>query len=200
MANKVVASVGITVALSTEATEKGLYMSVQAAKQSENADDIGTDSEFTNTSQFNAGDTAYFIVYHHPDVVIDQIVSSYGTLQLHQANRAFTQCDVLSFTTIEDLKESDTKYNEAAVSQSVGGSYSVQWYTSSIPVQLALDKKTFRSQTFNLAIGNFKYSTITDIYKLSLPAQIPASTLNCPNSDTDTFPIQIIFIGSDGTV
>jgi len=199
MAKTVVASVGITVALDTQDVDKGLYMNVQAAKQSENADDIGTDSEFSQTSQFAPGDTAYFLVYHHPDVVMDAIYSSYGTPILHESDRTMTECDTLSFTTVEDLKESDTKYNEASVSNAVA-SYQTHWYTTSIPIQLATDKKTFRSQVFQVAIAKIKYTTKIDIYRLTLPGQLPTTALDCPSEESETFPIQIIFIGKDGTV
>jgi len=195
MAKTVVASVSISVALDT--ADEDIYMSVQAAAKSTKAENVGTDLEYTQTSQFKPGDTAYFIVYHHPDVVIDKVVSSYGTVALTQSNRVFTQCEDLAFTKDESIKEDSDTYNEASVSNSVS-SYVIQWTTNSIPVQLAPDYKTFRSQQFKIALGRVKYSTITDIYQLKLPAQIPDSTLNCPSEDTETpsFPIHVIFIGS----
>lgn len=195
MAKTVVASVSISVALDT--ADEEIYMSVSAAAKSTKAENVGTDKEYVQQSQFKPGDTAYFIVYHHPDVQIDQIVSTYGTVALAQANRVFNQCEDLSFTKDESIKEDSDTYNESSVSNSVS-SYVIQWYTNSIPVQLAPDYKTFRSQQFKIALGRVKYTTITDIYQLKLPAQIPDSTLNCPNEDSETpsFPIHVLFVGS----
>lgn len=180
----VVASVNITVQKTTEDIDAQYEVSAEVYAKKE-------DGTYESQSQFEPGETAYIGLFKlHNVVTVSESVASAGTLS-SAGTANFENREDLVFTTLASTKSKDAKYNEASISKPAT-SYNLHWYTSAINLVLLDDKKTFRSQQFNIAVASCLYNSEAQMYELQIPAQFPSNPHLKP--DEQSYPIAVIFV------
>ncbi len=181
---KIVATASVTV--QSDESSADYDISVEVMKK------IG--DKYVGNSSFKPGDTAYFALYKPSEVSISQVISTWGSV-VPAGSYTSTEIEVLSFTELNLDADTEDKevYNEASVNKPID-SYDFHWYTSAINVQLLDNKKTFRSQEFQIAIAKCQFKTTATMYSLQLPAVIPADPFLKAGEQAE-YPIQVVFVG-----
>lgn len=151
--------------------------------------------KYVSGSSFLPGDTAYFALYKPAEVSITQVITTYGSV-VPAGTYTSNQVEMLEFTELNldaDTEDAKEVYNEAGVGKPID-SYDLHWFTPTINIQLLENKKTFRSQEFQIAIAKCQYVTTATMYSLQLPAVIPPDPFLKAGEQAE-YPIQVVFVG-----